>query len=105
MENKEKEIKKNKNNEEIDNEIQKKLAKDNIIKTLGDQKLIRRAELNAICELNSEMVKLNTMFEQFFNVILMASADKLRDFFAETQSNVNKAKLENKISQSHKRKK
>lgn len=101
MENKEVEIKK----AGIDKDVLDIMKQEDILATLNDEKLSKRAEMNFFCEMLSTIKDMNNAFSEFMNFLTICSADKLKSFFKELQTNVEDEKarinLQEKIKKSH----
>lgn len=102
------------NNEEIkieggkiDVDVLDILKNEKVLKSLRDDKLVRRLEFNFFCELLGEMKKLTAKIDDFANTISIVSVDKLAEFFNGVKKGFTEekkhAEIQEKIHQSHKK--
>lgn len=101
MENEKIEVK----NAGIDPHVLDIMKQQDVLETLKDEKLAKRAELNFFCEMLSSVKELNNTFQEFMNFLTICSADKLSSFFKELQTNVEsekvRANVQKKVRKSH----
>lgn len=75
--------------------------------TVSDEKSLRRAELNFLCEMLGLQKQLNKALDELSMTVTIAGKDKIYDFFAGVKENTEKEiirqNVKKKISQSHKK--
>ena len=93
----------------IDSDVLQELAKGNVLEAVKDDKQIKRAILNCMCEFLSEIKHLSQAADDFLNILTICSSDKLTDFFSKLQDNVKKEQtvlaVQEKVKQSHQKSK
>ena len=93
----------------IDKDVLDIMTQEDVLKAISDETQMKRFELNFFCEFLSEIKGLRKDFDEFSQMISVCSAEKLADFFKELQGNVaqeqKRMELQEKMSQSHKKKK
>lgn len=89
----------------IDPEVLDIMKQKDVLDTLKDEKFSKRAELNFFAEMLSSVKDMNNAFSEFMNFLTMVSADKLKSFFTELQTNVKdeetRVNLQEKMKKSH----
>lgn len=91
----------------IDKEVLDIMTDEQIIASITDEKALARFRLNCFCEFLSQISALKKQVEELSQIISIASADKLTNFFKELNKNVNaeenRIELQEKIKKSHKK--
>ena len=89
----------------IDKDVLDIMTQEDVLMAVQDEKMMKRFELNFLCEFLSEIKGLRKDFDEFSQMISVCSADKLADFFKELQGNVAKEEqrlnAQEKIKKSH----
>ena len=92
---------------EIDEEVLDIMSNEDILEAISDDKQAHRLIVNAFAEMLSEFTKLRTQIDAISQTMSTLGYDKLTKFFTEVDENYKKeeikAKLQEKISQSHKK--
>lgn len=92
---------------EIDQEVLDIAGKEDIFGVFEDEKQMRRAEFNFLCEFLSELKDVVKYADDFVNTLTICSNDKLVDFFTNVKGNVEKEKTRlsalEKVEKSHKK--
>ena len=105
MENKKIEVKES----NIDPEILDVMKQQDVMDTIKDEKLLKRAELNLFCEFLGLIKEMNQEFNDFMNLLTICSADKLQNLFKELQNGVQdeqkRANVQKKVRKSHQKSK
>jgi hypothetical protein len=82
-------------------------GKEDIFGVFEDEKQMRRAEFNFLCEFLSELKDVVKYADDFVNTLTICSNDKLVDFFTNVKGNVEKEKTRlsalEKVEKSHKK--
>lgn len=93
-------------NGEIDAEVVNVMKDEDVVKMLSDDTQIKRLILNCFCEFLSEIKSLRGEVNQLVDVFTMVSTDKLKAYFKELETNVDKEetrqKVQKKAIRSHK---
>ena len=105
MENKNVEVQK----ASIDKEVLDVMKSENVLKTLADDKKIKRLILNAFCEELSVLSELSKSVKTLSDTVRVCGAERLKDFFEKVQKNYaeeqKRAVVREKIAQGHKKSK
>lgn len=72
---------------EIDDEVVEKIKRDNILACVSSERLLRRAELNMMCELLGEVQKATKSIDEISNIFAVCGHDKIMSFFKGVKSN------------------
>lgn len=103
------EVKEIKEEGKIDKDVLDVMHEEDILKALSDDKQIKRVILNCFCEFLSEVKEMRKSVEDLVNQITICSADKLKSFFKELESNVSeeekKMEVYDKAHRGHKKSK
>lgn len=77
---------------EIDEEVVEKIKRDNILAAVSNERLLRRAELNMMCELLGEVQKATKSIDEISNIFAVCAHDKITEFFAGVRENFEQEK-------------
>lgn len=92
---------------DIDPEVLDIMSDEQILEAIKDDTQAKRLIVNAFAEMLSEFIKLRSQLDAISQTVSTLGYDKLTQFFAEVDKNFKneevKAKLQEKISQSHKK--
>lgn len=95
------------NDAPIDESALEAIRKEQIDKTITDEKALRRAELNFLCEFLGLQKALSKSLDELATTITIAGKDKICEFFSGVKENTEKEivrqKVRKKISESHKK--
>lgn len=95
------------NDAPVDESALDAIRKEQIDKTLTDEKSLRRAELNFLCEFLGLQKAMTKALDDLSTTVTIAGKDKICEFFAGVKENTEKEivrqNVRKKISQSHKK--
>lgn len=93
----------------IDKEVLDIMKQDDVMKVIGDEKLMKRATLDFFCEMLSTVKELNSEMNNLFQIISICSAKKVSEFFTQVDDNFKEEKkrvaAKSKAEKSHEKKK
>ena len=72
---------------EIDPDV---LGRDCVLKVIDNEKEMRRAELNCLCEMLSQLNHLHIALDEMLNILSIAGNDKIVEFFSAVRENMEK---------------
>ena len=75
---------------EIDPDVLGELGRDCVLKVIDNEKEMRRAELNCLCEMLSQLNHLHIALDEMLNILSIAGNDKIVEFFSAVRENMEK---------------
>lgn len=75
---------------EIDTDVLNILGKECALTNVASDEIMKRFELNALCEMLSQLKNLESALEEQLNLLSIAGNDKIADFFGKVRENMEK---------------
>ncbi len=75
---------------EIDLDVLSELGRDCVLKVIDNEKEMRRAELNCMCEMLSQLNHMHIALDEMLNILSIAGNDKIVEFFSAVRENMEK---------------